>query len=394
MGCSASRATVGKEAGGADAHALPPPPSGGLLEAGRGGWADARRALEQPRPLTVFLNTGNARVGWCTPAERRWAELEPREYLDPGEKREARFVVSRAAFGLRGEQERVPFCVGYWALVVDAPGWLSLRAALAHASVPELGGLSLRLEGAAIDALLADSGAVSVTRHGGEQYAVRLPLDMRTRTLAPGAELEVRAAAAREGVRLRLAVCAMLGDPASEHWDAYWGGVPPARGLQHAFRVASAPAPAPGDPSATVPLSGALRGGGKGPLRCLLRALLVAVPGAAGRVARLELLLDGRVVLQVPAAVAAMGFEGWVAAGGGHYARHAPHGSRAHYCLSLGACQGRMQDELLLCGELDLTAPGMQDGRLELRVVYGPDGAPAHGEPGAGGVFVQACLLA
>jgi hypothetical protein len=139
-------------------------------------------------------------------------------------------------------------------------------------------------------------------------------------------------------------------------------------------------------------LSGVLQGCEHSSLPCLLRALLVAVPAGAGRVARLELLMDGRVVLQAPGAVAAMHFEAWVRQGGGSYdpsrLRH-----YAHYCLALGAFQCPAHDVLPLCGELDLTAPGARDALLQLRVVYGPHGAPQRSELVVDDVFVQACML-
>ena len=167
MGCSPSVPAATKVDGADGSGAAP---TGGVLGANRGTdrGDNARR--------TVFANNGSARLTWCTPGERRWVELAPREYLDPGAKREARFVASRAAFGVA--DERVPMTLVAVTLIVDCgAGGCHLHSALAHVSPPQFWRAGDRLEADAIVALLADTNAVSVTRHGVSQLAVMLPVE-------------------------------------------------------------------------------------------------------------------------------------------------------------------------------------------------------------------------
>lgn len=166
------------------------------------------------------------------------------------------------------------------------------------------------------------------------------------------------------------------------------------------FTVLSAPVPRANAGSLYIPLNSALLhkndkndkmmmiadGGAKIMFRQrMLSALLVAVPQNGYRVARFELQLDGHPIMQVPAIAAASMFGHWK---GCHHSgdstiayKSAAELRYTHYCLMLGAMPHHTNTDYYVTGELDLTSPAVRQGKLHLRIVYGPGGAP--GAPGA-----------
>jgi hypothetical protein len=365
MGCAASSSS-----------SPPTPPRaasdpGKLIAANKGG-----RLADTVRCGSVtFMYSGTSRVTRYAgaSAERRFVELAAAEF-DCEDKRTAVFRLDHATLGVPPD---TPFRV-IGLTLLSSEG--TLRGAVRSVDTRSMGDGrgGLRADGDAIDALLRH-GIVDVldgATDGGVALALPVPPTATSLTWPAGT---VYVTAAAEGVELRLTAALLVGLPNTR--------VPEMRGLTRCYETFRCEVRDDHADEAVVTLSPWAKNEG------YLTYVAAAVPGVG--VLSIELLLDGKVLMGASGGAAQLEFAAWMRASPARRLHPTPYDRNPDpytlLCLPLSSFNEKLDvssNPRYLSSDLDLGAPAVVDGMLQLRVRLRPGCSR-----GDGVVHVLASLL-
>ena len=359
---------------GCAASSSPPTPPratsdpGKLIAANTGGrLADTVRCGS-----LTFIYSGISRVArYANASERRFVELA----ADCEDKLTAVFRLDHATLGVPPD---TPFRV-IGLTLLSSEG--TLRGAVRSVDTRSMGDGrgGLRADGDAIDALLRHGvvGVLDDATDGGVALALPVPPDATSLTWPAG---KVYVTAAAEGVELRLTAALLVGLPNTR--------VPEVRSLTRCYETFRCEVRDDHADEAVVTLSPWAKNEG------YLTYVAAAVPGVG--VLSIELLLDGKVLLGASGGAAQLEFAAWMRPSPARRLHPTPYDRNpdpyTRLCLPLSSFNEKLVDvsssPRYLSSDLDLGAPAVVDGVLQLRVRLRPGFSR-----GDGVVHVLASLL-